>query len=130
MTMATEASAVREWELPQSEPEIEPTVAHPAPISILIVDDEDSARELCRDVVLECGFHVRLASTTEQALEALDAHPVDILLTDLRVPKLGGLELLKRVRQLYPQVGVLVLTQYGAIDTAVDAAGGASGRNR
>jgi two-component system response regulator HydG len=119
--MATEISAIRDWELPQLESEIEIIAEQPAPISILIVDDEDSARELCRDVVLECGFHARMASTTEQALEALDDHPVDILLTDLRVPNLGGLELLKRVRKLYPQVGVLVLTQYGAIETAVDA---------
>ena len=103
--MATEISTVRDWECPQLESEIEIIAEQPAPISILIVDDEDSARELCRDVVLEWGFHGQLASTTEQALETLDDHPVDILLTDLRVPNLGGLELLQRVRKLYPQVG-------------------------
>jgi hypothetical protein len=62
--MATEISAIRDWELPQLESEIEIIAEQPAPISILIVDDEDSARELCRDVVLECGFHARMASTT------------------------------------------------------------------
>jgi CheY-like chemotaxis protein len=48
----------------------------------LIVDDEDTARELCRDVVIECGYQARLASTTEEALETLDDHPVDILRTE------------------------------------------------
>jgi len=47
--------------------------------------------------------------------------PVDILITDLRVPQIGGLELLKRVRTSYPQTAVLVLTQYGTIESAVEA---------
>jgi DNA-binding NtrC family response regulator len=47
--------------------------------------------------------------------------PVDILITDLRVPQIGGLELLKRVRSSYPQTAVLVLTQYGTIESAVEA---------
>jgi DNA-binding NarL/FixJ family response regulator len=46
---------------------------------------------------------------------------VDILITDLRVPQIGGLELLKRVRNNYPQTAVLVLTQYGTIESAVEA---------
>jgi DNA-binding NtrC family response regulator len=47
--------------------------------------------------------------------------PVDILITDLRVPQIGGLELLKRVRTSYPQTAVLVLTQYGTLESAVEA---------
>src|SRR5665811_1561898 len=81
--------------------------------TILIVDDEDSTRNLCRDVVTESGLRTRTASTTEQALDILDQWPVEILITDLRVPQIGGLELLKRVRQNFPQTAVLVLTQYG-----------------
>jgi DNA-binding NtrC family response regulator len=89
--------------------------------TILIVDDEDSTRNLCRDVVSESGLRTRLAATTEQALEILDQSPVEILITDLRVPQIGGLELLKRVRQDFPQTAVLVLTQYGTIESAVEA---------
>ena len=89
--------------------------------TILIVDDEDSTRNLCRDVVMDSGLRTRTASTTEQALEILDQYPVDIVITDLRVPQIGGLELLKRVRQDFPQVAVLVLTQYGTIESAVEA---------
>jgi DNA-binding NtrC family response regulator len=89
--------------------------------TILIVDDEDSTRNLCRDVVTDSGLRTRMASTTEQALEILDQWPVEILITDLRVPQIGGLELLKRVRQDFPQTAVLVLTQYGTIESAVEA---------
>src|ERR1700678_1146342 len=89
--------------------------------TILIVDDEDSTRNLCRDEVTDSGLRTRMASTTEQALEILDQWPVEILITDLRVPQIGGLELLKRVRSNYPQTAVLVLTQYGTIESAVEA---------
>jgi len=93
----------------------------PISATVLIVDDEDATRSLCHDVVTDSGLRTRTASTTEQALEILDQMPVDILITDLRVPQIGGLELLKRVRTSYPQTAVLVLTQYGTIESAVEA---------
>jgi len=90
-------------------------------ITILIVDDEGSARSLCSDVAVQAGLRVRTASTTEQALEILEQFPVDMVVTDLKVPELGGLELLRRIRAVYPQIAVMVLTQYGTIETAVEA---------
>jgi len=93
----------------------------PTPITVLIVDDEDDIRNLCRDVVADSGLRTRTASTTEQALEILDQYAVDIVITDLRVPLLGGFELLKRIRETYPQTAVIVLTQYGTIEGAVEA---------
>jgi two-component system response regulator HydG len=93
----------------------------PTPITVLIVDDEDDIRNLCRDVVADSGLRTRTASTTEQALEILDQYAVDIVITDLRVPLLGGFELLKRTRETYPQTAVIVLTQYGTIEGAVEA---------
>ncbi len=93
----------------------------PVPATVLIVEDEDATRNLCRDVVAESGLRTRTASTTEQALEILDQFPVEIVLTDLRVPQIGGIELLKRVRATYPQTAVIVLTQYGTIESAVEA---------
>lgn len=89
--------------------------------TVLIVDDEVSARELCRDVAAETGLRVRTASTTEQALEILESSPVDIVVTDLRVPELGGLELLKRIRESYPHIAPVMLTQFGTVETAVEA---------
>ncbi len=97
------------------------TVQHPAPATVLIVDDEDTTRNLCRDVVADAGLRTRTASTTEQAIEILDQYPIDLVITDLRVPQIGGLELLKRVRESYAQTAVIVLTQYGTIESAVEA---------
>src|SRR6201981_854136 len=89
--------------------------------TVLIVDDENATRDLCRDIVIESGLRTRTASTTEQALEILEQYPVDIIITDLRVPEIGGLELLKRVKQSHPRVPIIVLTQYGTIESAVEA---------
>jgi len=88
---------------------------------VLIVDDETAARTLCADVAAEAELQARGASTTEEALEILETFPVDIVITDLRVPELGGIELLKRVSASYPHTKVVVLTQYGTIETAVEA---------
>lgn len=90
-------------------------------VTVLIVDDEGTTRDLCRDVAAEAGLRTRTASTTEEALEILEESQVDIVLTDLRVPELGGLGLLKRIRELHPQTAVMVLTQYGTIESAVEA---------
>jgi len=89
--------------------------------TVLIVDDENATRDLCRDIANESGLRTRTASTTEQALDILEQYPVDVILMDLRVPEIGGLELLKRVRQTHPRVPVIVLTQYGNIESAVEA---------
>lgn len=93
----------------------------PMVATVMIVDDEDSTRDLCREVVEETGLRTRTASTTEKALEMLEQMPVEIVITDLRVPQLGGLELLRRIRESYPQTAVIVLTQYGTIESAVEA---------
>jgi DNA-binding NtrC family response regulator len=104
-----------------SKPEPARALEGPTTVSVLVVDDEQSARDLCCDVATDTGLRARSAATTEEALEIMDQFPVDILITDLRVPELGGLELLKRVREHYPQTAVVMLTQFGTIDSAVEA---------
>jgi DNA-binding NtrC family response regulator len=105
----------------ESGTEIASSVGRPTAVSVLIVDDEDASRNLCRDVVADSGWRARTASTTEQATEILEQSGIDVVITDLRVPQLGGLELLKRIRETYPQTAVIVLTQYGTIESAVEA---------
>jgi two-component system response regulator HydG len=90
-------------------------------LSLLIVDDEVSTRNLCKDVAAGAGLQVHVSGTTEQALEILDQHPIDIVVTDLQIPQLGGLELIKRIRANNPDIAVIVLTQYGTIETAIQA---------
>jgi DNA-binding NtrC family response regulator len=91
------------------------------PVSLLVVDDDEHIRELCRTVASECGMKAVDVSTAEEALEVMEFSPVDILLTDLRLPGTNGLELLKRVIVTHPDVAVVMLTQYGTIDSAVEA---------
>jgi DNA-binding NtrC family response regulator len=91
------------------------------PVSLLVVDDDEHIREVCRSVAAECGMKTTDVSTAEEALEVLEFSPVDILLTDLRLPGTNGLELLKKVCATHPDVAVVMLTQYGTIDSAVEA---------
>ena len=103
------------------EPKVNSLAIGSTTFSILIVDDEVTTRNLCRDVAADAGLQVYVASTTEEALEILDQFPVDIVVTDLQVPQLGGLELLKRTRANNAEIAVMVLTQYGTIATAIEA---------
>jgi len=91
------------------------------PISVLVVEDEESTRKLCADVAESCGMKAVVAGSVEEALRRLETHAVDIIVTDLILPPSSGLDLLKQVHEMYPQVAVLVLTQYGTIDSAVAA---------
>jgi DNA-binding NtrC family response regulator len=91
------------------------------PISVLVVEDEENTRKLCADVAESCGMAAAVASSVGEALRHLETHAVDIIVTDLILPPSSGLDLLKQVHEMYPQVAVLVLTQYGTIDSAVAA---------
>src|SRR6202521_5522904 len=103
------------------ETKVETLAARSAPLSLLVVDDEVATRNLCRDVAADAGLQVYVAPTTEEALEILDQYPVDIVVTDLQIPQIGGLELIKRIRANNPEIAVIVLTQYGTIETAIEA---------
>ncbi len=93
----------------------------PVPMNILIVDDELSIRETCAVVAGQTGMRATAVATAEEALEVLEQSAIDILLTDLKLPGTSGLELIRRVHDSHPQVVVVVLTQYGTIDSAVEA---------
>ncbi|MCX7818073.1 MAG: sigma-54 dependent transcriptional regulator [Kiritimatiellae bacterium] len=88
--------------------------------SVLIVDDERPTREgLAR--ALAGDYRVRLAESGEQALAMLAEEPADVVLTDLRMPGMDGLTLLRRILARQPQPVVILLTAYGSIETAVEA---------
>jgi two-component system response regulator HydG len=105
----------------RTEAKVDTPVHRGTTFSLLVVDDEVTTRNLCQDVAADAGLQVYVAQTTEEALEILDQYPVDIVVTDLQVPQLGGLELLKRTRANNPETAIIVLTQYGTIATAIEA---------
>jgi len=86
---------------------------------ILVVDDEAGVRESLR-FVLEPHFIVFTAESGEAALDALRKEPVDVVLLDLTMPGLGGVETLARIRELDEAVEVVIITGYGSYQTAVE----------
>ncbi|HWP23801.1 MAG TPA: sigma-54 dependent transcriptional regulator [Candidatus Binatia bacterium] len=88
---------------------------------ILVVDDEAPQRELIRGFLEKQGYEVLTAASGEQGLEILKREPVELILTDQRMPGLSGLELLKSARTINPEIDVIVMTAYGNIETAVEA---------
>ena len=90
------------------------------PMNILIVDDEQSIRETCATVSEQCGMKAAAVATAEEALEVLEHSAIDIVLTDLKLPRSNGVELLKQVHDRHPEIAVVMLTQYGTIESAVE----------
>ena len=88
---------------------------------ILVADDEEGVRRLIVRVLGRQGYTVVEATNGQEAWDCLVEEPVDLLITDLRMPDLDGQELLNRSRHLYPDMDVIVLTGYGTIQGAVYA---------
>lgn len=88
---------------------------------ILIADDQqDIARGLAL-VLTETGAEVMTTSTGEQALEYIMRNSVDVVITDIRMPGIGGISLLEKIKEHRPRVEVIVLTAFGSIESAIEA---------
>lgn len=88
---------------------------------ILVVDDEESIRTVLRTLLSRLGYEVTTATNGVEALECLSAETLDVVLTDLRMPKMDGMTLLEKIVNHYPDIPVVVLTAHGSVDTAVEA---------
>ncbi|MDE3218068.1 MAG: sigma-54-dependent Fis family transcriptional regulator [Nitrospirota bacterium] len=88
---------------------------------ILVVDDEINIRGALVTMLEKKGHQVRGVATAEEGLEQLEAAPAELVITDLRMPGIGGMEFLRRLKQTSPDTEVVVMTAYGSIDTAVEA---------
>ncbi|MCK5581124.1 MAG: sigma-54-dependent Fis family transcriptional regulator [Candidatus Omnitrophica bacterium] len=88
---------------------------------ILIVDDEPLIRESLYEILRIEGYRAHMAQTAEEALEVVGSQKVDIVLTDLKLPKMNGIELLIRLKQSYPEIEIVLITGYGTVETAVEA---------
>ncbi len=90
-------------------------------ISILIVDDEPLIRQSLFEILRIEGYTVFMASSGEEAIETLKKSAVDIVLTDLKLPKMTGIELLSEIKNQSPRTEIILITGYGSIETAVEA---------
>ena len=82
--------------------------------SVLIVDDNPSMAAALFDILVLEGFETFQASTGAQALQVLHDHPVDVLITDVIMPEMDGVELYRRTRQNYPRLITILMTAYAA----------------
>jgi DNA-binding NtrC family response regulator len=90
-------------------------------IRLLIVDDEQSIRKLCVTVGEALGFACLEADSGESALALLEEQPAHVILTDLVMPNMSGLEFLEKVKKMLPRTEVAVMTGHGSVETAVQA---------
>jgi len=90
-------------------------------LSILIIDDEPHLPHQFARFLRKRGYEVSTAADGEAGLQELQRSDIDLVLLDLRLPKLGGLEVLERIRQLDHEIPVVILTAYGDVQTAVAA---------
>lgn len=90
-------------------------------INILVVDDEEMLRGLLVKILTKEGYRVDTAIDGEDALEKLGQNPYSLLISDIKMPRLNGLELLKIVREKFPALGVIIMTAYGDSFSVKDA---------
>ncbi len=90
-------------------------------VRLLVVDDNAVFREELGGLLEGEGHSVALAASGSKALEILATQPADVVLTDLKMPRMGGLALLTQITGTYPEILVVVITGYATIDTAVEA---------
>jgi DNA-binding response OmpR family regulator len=94
----------------------------PAPRNILVIDDEVAVNNNIRKILVKKGYLVDQAVTKAEALEKIEAGPYRLVLLDLKIPGVKGLELLKAVRDKNPATNVIIITGYASIETAVESA--------
>ncbi len=88
---------------------------------ILVVDDDDSLRRVTQFQLQQAGHQVGTAEGGKQALAFLEKAPVDLVITDLNMPSISGLELLKAIRADYSEIAIIIMTAFGTIESAVEA---------
>ncbi len=86
---------------------------------ILVIDDEEMIRDLLNETFRKRGYDVDTEMYGKKALKKIDEKKYDLLVTDLRLPDLSGMEILSRVKKKYPDLGIIMITAYGSIKNAV-----------
>jgi signal transduction histidine kinase len=90
-------------------------------LEIIVIEDDDATRSLLEQFLAERGYGVRSYATGEAGVLAQQARPADLILTDLSMPGMSGIDVLMRVRQQWPATEVVVLTGYASVESAVEA---------
>lgn len=89
--------------------------------SILIVDDEENVTRLLNKVLIKEGYETHMAHKGEEALEIIDNFDIDIVISDIKMPGMSGIELLKNIGRVAPFIKVILITAFATVDTAIEA---------
>lgn len=89
--------------------------------SILIVDDEENVRKLLQKIFLKENYITHIASNGEEALHIIDTFQVDVVITDIKMPGISGIELLNKIREIDISIQVIMITAFATLETAIDA---------
>ena len=88
---------------------------------ILVVDDDESLRWVTQAQLQQSGYEVAAATDGASALDQIRSLPPDLVITDLKMPRMSGLDLLTEIRAQYPEIIVIMVTAFGTVETAVEA---------
>lgn len=89
--------------------------------NILVVEDDQALAEALQDTLMTADYEVVLADNGRTAMSLLETNKIDLIISDINMPQMNGDVLLKRVKSLYPDIPVVLMTAYGTIEQAVDA---------
>jgi CheY-like chemotaxis protein len=90
-------------------------------IGILIVEDDRSVAEVLRDQITRENVNVEVCSNGAEATDTMDKQVFDLVITDLMMPKIGGIGVLRHARMINPDVIVIIITGYASLETAIEA---------
>jgi len=88
---------------------------------IIVVDDEQSVLDVISEVIENAGFEVTTFTESRRAIEALENNSFDILITDLKMPDIDGIQLTKKKKKVSPEIEIIIITGYASLETALDA---------
>jgi two-component system response regulator HydG len=91
------------------------------PLQILIIDDHNAMRDGMVEVLAKAGYGVQGAAGGPEGLAVLERQPVDLVITDFKMAGMNGMEILRKIKESYPEIEVMVITAFGSIELAVEA---------
>lgn len=98
-----------------------PTAAVQPPLTVLVVDDEELLAKSCKQILSSEGYHVMTEARGRPALEIIRRHQPDIILTDLMLPDMDGMALLKEAKSIVPNALIIMITGFATVDSSVEA---------
>ncbi|GAG20858.1 unnamed protein product, partial [marine sediment metagenome] len=89
-------------------------------MNILLIDDEESMRHMLSVLLTKAGFEAKSAESAEAGLGAMEREDFDFILCDIKMPGMGGLGFLEKIKELYPEQTVIMMSAYGTIENAIE----------